>query len=49
MKEKTRQDFKRLEKEVKEAERNRHFDKDPKKAALEKTLFDITDAVKKEG
>lgn len=41
--------LKRLDKEFEEAKRKRHFDKDPEKATLEKTMFDIADVAKKEG
>lgn len=41
--------LKRLDKEAQEAKRDRHFDKDPKKAELEKTMFDVADVAKEEG
>ena len=41
--------LKSLDKEAQQAKRNRHFDKDKDKAALEKTMFDVADVAKEEG
>lgn len=49
MKSKTIKKLRKLDREAREVARNRHFDKDKDKAALEKTMFEISDVAKKEG